>query len=812
MLPTNSAVALLLPDAAEQSNQRGNICRSRLPGGMPAPRLIASIAFLLLSMAAARMLPCQAQVQTISSDSLLKGKVLDSTGAAIGGARITASPAGGHAAASTASDASGTFSLRLEPGANYAIRIIANGFREVSQTLSLQPASSEYREFVLQVAGPSGVITVTEPAGYQVTAISSSTKTLTPLRDVPQSVTVVSHELIQDQLMTSMSDVVRYVPGITSHQGENNRDQVIIRGNNSSADFFLDGVRDDVQYYRDLYNLDSVEALKGPNAMTFGRGGGGGIINRVTKQAGFTPLREVTLLGGSYNNKRFVTDLDQPLNDKVAFRLNGMYENSDSFRKYVNLELYGINPTMTFAPSKQTKITLGYEYLRDLRVADRGIPSFQGLPADTPISTYFGNPDDSRVRAFVNLGSASLEHTMGHLTIRNHTLIGDYDRGYQNFVPGAVTSDQTQAALSAYNNATWRRNIFNQTDFTYTAFTGRIKHTLLAGAEIGRQLTENFRNTGFFNNTVTSILVPFANPTIDTPVTFRQSATDADNHLKTNLAATYVQDQVELSPHVQVIGGLRFDYFDLQYHDNRTNTDLRRIDNLVSPRAGIVYKPFTLLSVYGSYSVSYLPSSGDQFSSLTTITQQVKPEKFNNYEVGAKWDVRRGLSLTTAVYRLDRTNTRSTDPNDPTRIVQTGSQRTNGFELGLNGNVARAWKIAGGYAYQDAFVTSSTTAAVAGAQVAQVPHQTFSLWNNYQVVSRLGFGLGIVHRADMFAAIDNTVRLPSYTEADAAVYFSLSERMRLQANLENLSGTKYYINADSNTNISPGSSPHCALD
>ena len=299
--------------------------------------------------------------------------------------------------------------------------------------------------------------------------------------------------------------------------------------------------------------------------------------------------------------------------------------------------------------------------------------------------------------------------------------------------------------------------------------------------------------------------MPLADPTIDTPVTFRQSATDADNHVKTDLAAAYVQDQVELSPHVQVIGGLRFDYFDLQYHDNRTGDDLRRIDNLVSPRAGIVFKPFTLLSIYGSYTVSYLPSSGDQFSSLTDITQQVKPEKFNNYEVGAKWDLTRELSLTTAVYRLDRVNTRATDPNDPTRIVQTGSQRSNGFEVGLMGRITRAWKIAGGYAYQDAFVTSATTAAPAGVQVAMVPHHSFSIWNNYQFVSRLGCGLGIVHRADMFAAIDNTVTLPGYTEADAAVYVSLSERIRLQANLDNLLDKRYYLNADSNTNISPGS-------
>ena len=229
-------------------------------------------------------------------------------------------------------------------------------------------------------------------------------------------------------------------------------------------------------------------------------------------------------------------------------------------------------------------------------------------------------------------------------------------------------------------NATKRRNIVSQTDLNYTASTGGIHHTLLGGAEIGRQLTDNFRNTGFFNNTATSISVLYSNPTISTPVTFRQSATDADNHLRTNVVATYVQDQVALPRHVQVITGLRFDNFDLQYHNNRNGDNLRRIDNLVSPRAGIVFKPVALLSIYGNYSVSYLPSSGDQFSSLTTITQQVKPERFNNYEVGVKWDVARRLALTTAVYRLDRTNTRSTDPNTNLPDVQfsfnsTGSDR-----------------------------------------------------------------------------------------------------------------------------------------
>jgi catecholate siderophore receptor len=300
--------------------------------------------------------------------------------------------------------------------------------------------------------------------------------------------------------------------------------------------------------------------------------------------------------------------------------------------------------------------------------------------------------------------------------------------------------------------------------------------------------------------------VPYSNPTINVPVTYRQAATDADNHLKTNLAAVYAQDQIELSRYVQVVAGLRFDYFDLRFHNNRTGENLRRIDRLVSPRAGIVFKPIVPLSVYANYSMSYLPSSGDQFSSLTTITQQVKPEKFSNYELGVKWDVRRYLSLTAAIYRQNRTNTRATDPNDPARIVQTGSSRTNGFEIGINGSVTRDWIIAGGYAYQDAFITSATTAARAGAQVAQVPHHTFSLWNNYRFHPRWAVGLGVIHRSDMFAAVDNTVMLPGYTRADAALFFSINEKWRLQANVVNLFDATYYLNADGNNNISPGSS------
>jgi catecholate siderophore receptor len=737
-----------------------------------------------------------------TTQRVLRGRVLDQNGAAIPGALVSVAGALGVPSSSTQTNQLGEFSFLL-PAGEYQVTASAEGFAQIVESVKLANERSDLN-LVLPVFASGASVTITDTAGYAVPVLSSATRTPTLLRDIPQSISVVTKEQIKDQTMESIADVVAYVPGITSHQGENNRDQIVIRGNSTSADFFLNGVRDDVQYYRDLYNVDRVEALKGPNSMTFGRGGGGGVVNRVTKAAGFSPTKEFTAQGGSFGNKRFTADYGQPLNNRFAFRLNGLYENSGSFRRHVDMERYGVNPTATVALTDKTVASFSYEHFYDRRVADRGIPSFQGRPADTAISTFFGDPSRSHVRAGVNLASATLDHQIGRFSIRNRTMFGDYDRYYQNYVPGAVTANRSRVALSAYNNATRRRNLFNQTDVSASVVTGQLKHVLLFGAEFGRQHSRNLRNTGFFNNTAVSILVPFENPTTNTPITFRQSATDANNRVRTKLGATYVQDQVEISKYVQVIGGLRFDYFDLDFRNNRNGEHLRRIDRLVSPRVGLILKPVSPLSIYANYGVAYLPSSGDQFSSLTTITQQVKPEKFLNYEVGAKWDIRRQLSLTTAVYRQDRTNTRSSDPNDPTRIVQTGSQRTNGFEIGLNGKVFDKWTVTGGYAFQDAFISRATISARQGAQVALVPRNTFSLWNNYKLLSRLAVGVGLIHRSEMFAAIDNTVVLPGYTRADAAVFYSISEHWRVQVNVQNIFNRKYYLTADGNNNISPG--------
>ncbi len=652
----------------------------------------------------------------------------------------------------------------------------------------------------IEVMGAAG-------SSYLMRQTTTATKTDTPLRDVPQSVTVISKNVIADQRMQGMADVTRYTPGLTMGQGEGNRDQPTIRGNSTTAGFFVNGMRDDVQYFRDLYNVERVEALKGANALIFGRGVGGGVLNRVTKTAGWTPTRELSLQGGSYGNRRGALDVGQGVSDAVAIRLNGVYENSDLYRDDVSVERYGINPTATIRLSAGTQVLASYEYFTDDRTADRGIPSFAGAPLSTTTPhTFFGDPAQSYSDALVHIGTASIEHlTGGGVTLRNRSMFADYDKIYQNVFPGAVNDAGTEVSISAYNNATDRRNLLNETEISYRLVTGAISQTLLGGVALGRQITDNFRETGYFNDVATSVTAPVSDPTISVPITFRQSATDADNHSSATSIAVYGQSQIVFSRHWQAIVGARYERFDVDFYNLRTGEALGRQDNLVSPRAALLYKPADAVTLYSSYSVSALPSSGDQFSSLNVTTETLEPEKFTNYELGVKWDVFNRLSLAAAAYRLDRTNTTAPDPSDPSRTLQTGSQRTKGFEFSATGVVTPQWQVIGGYANQDATITSLTTAAAPGAKVPLVPRNTVSLWNRYQPTSALWLGLGVVYQDDMYAAIDDSVTLPSFTRVDAAVYYGFSPYLRFQANLENLFDQEYFGTAHNNNNITPGS-------
>ncbi len=512
------------------------------------------------------------------------------------------------------------------------------------------------------------------------------------------------------------------------------------------------------------------------------------------------------LQGGSYKNRRMTLDAGQGLTDRLAGRVNAVYENSDLFRDAVIVKRQGVHPTLTFlSRSENTRATFGYENFNDYRTADRGIPSFGGAPIATDVSTFFGNPALSYSNARVHSSAATISQRMAAFSVRNTTRFTIYDKFYQNVFPGAVTANGGQVSISAYNNAHTRRNLLNQTDLTYVAQTGPVSHTLLLGAELGRQVTDNFRNTGYFNDASTSLSVPVSNPTNFTALTFRQSATDADNNVRNSVRSIYAQDQIAFSDHLQLVAGVRHESFGIRYHNNRDGSTLERTDAMVSPRVGLVVKPIAPASLYASYSVSYLPSAGDQFSSLTDVTRALEPEQFRNFEMGGKWDIADQLSVTAATYRLDRTNTRAPSPTDPAVTVQTGRQRSEGYELGVNGRLLPNWEVAGGFARQKARITSTTASAREGATVPVVPASSFSLWNKYQLASGFGIGLGVVHQSRIYTAIDNTVQLPAFTRVDGAAFLRLGTRLRAQMNLENVLNAKYYPLAHNNNNITPGS-------
>ena len=646
--------------------------------------------------------------------------------------------------------------------------------------------------------------------GYLARRLRSSTKTDTPLIDTPQAISVVTEAQIRDQNVQSIGEALRYVPGVAIAQGEGHRDEILIRGQRTTADFFVNGIRDDARYFRDLYNTQRIEVLKGPNAMIFGRGGGGGVVNRVLKEADGVPIREVLVQGGQFWNKRMAVDLGDRVSDTAFFRLNGVFEDTGTYRDFIDIRRYGVNPTMTFLLGPQTTLRLSYEYFHDDRTTDRGIPSQFGRPyryRDNR-TTYFGNPFLSPTYVNAHIATAQLDHVFENgVVMRSQSRVADYEKFYQNVFPGgAVNAAGTAVNISAYNSQTDRTNYFNQTDFTYQFLTGPVKHTLLGGFELGYQEGLSVREDGFFATTGTQTLVvnPLA-PLTRVGVNFRNIASGANSTYDLGLAAAYVQDQVELNDYVQLIGGLRFDHFDFAATDRRTNITNARVDDLISPRAGLVVKPLPNLAFYTSYSISYLPSSGDQFSALTPGLVIAQPERFENTEVGVKYDVSPVLQLTGALFNLDRTNQRIADPNRPGFFLTSGQTNTQGAEIGANGYVTDWWSVAGGYAFTDARIANRLSdTIVAGNFVGLVPLNSFTLWNKFDIDPSFSVGVGFINQSHSFATSDNTVRLPSYSRFDLGLFYRISENARAQVNIENLFDRNYIVSAHNNNNILPG--------
>lgn len=648
-------------------------------------------------------------------------------------------------------------------------------------------------------------VTATPIDTYVAKRSTTATKTDTPLIDIPQSISVVTKKEMADRAVSGMQDAVRYVPGVQFAQGEGNRDAAVLRGVATTSDFFLDGVRDDVEYFREIYNIERVEVLKGPNAMIFGRGATGGLINRVTRQANFSDGLEARLEGGSFGLFRVTFDSNHAVSDSVALRLTGLYHRADSYRDGVNYERYGLNPTATYLLTPATKIRVGYEHFFDRRIADRGISSFRGFPVQTDRSTFFGDPAQSPVRATVNNVTLDISHQFSDdLTINNKTRYADYNKFYQNVFPGAVNAAGTTVSISAYNNAQRRKNAFNQTDLNWNLQTGSVNHTILAGMEFGRQETDNFRLDGSFGGP-TAVNMPLSTPR-STPVTFSLT-TGGTNHGVAEVMAFYAQDQIEITPEWQLVAGIRYDDFKVKFLDRRVGQGrVWSQDGLWSPRVGLIFKPEGNMSFYASYSLSYQPRAGAQLNSLATGASTAgnpafEPEKFVNYEVGSKWDILPDLSLTGALFLLERSNVVAPHPTLAGQGVLIDGQNTKGIEVGLTGNITDQWSVVGAYSYQ--LGKSRAAANSPYTYLPNLPEHTFSVWNRYDFDPSWGAALGLIHQGTRYTTTSNTVSMNGYARVDGALYYTFNYNWTAQLNLENITDNYYYEFGHNDTNITP---------
>ena len=640
----------------------------------------------------------------------------------------------------------------------------------------------------------------------QVNALRSPT----PILDVPQSLSIVSSKQIAARGFSSVGDIIDYLPGVSTTQGEGHRDAVVFRGVRSTADFFIDGMRDDVQYYRALYNLEQVEVLRGPNALLFGRGGTGGVLNRVTKKGqlgrSFSELQAST---NSFGEVAGQFDTNVPLSDSLALRVNAMIEHLDNHRDYFDGERLGINPSLKAQLDDRTSIDLSYEHVDHQRFIDRGIPTgSDGRPVAAFRDIVFGDPEVNSNELTANLWRASIQRDFSETLKINASLFhGDYDKLYQNFYASHYDAQQTpdEVTLDGYVDTTKRRNTILSVNLIKEFAMGDYSHVLIGGVEAVDTQSNQDRWNAFWSSSQDDT----ETFSIAESLTIRgglgvnaaglQSVNDFsrdlndDTHVSVEVTSAYVQDEISVNRYVDVVMGARFDSFEISVDNIASAEQRRRKDQQISPRFGLVGKPFENVSVYASYSETFLPRSGEQFANINGPKDQLKPDTFTNREVGIKWDLASGLAVTAAFFEIEQSSPQVADDNPETLDVIDST--IDGFELQLSGSVTDRWTVSAGYSRLDGEQVDQS--GPTGKTPRELPATMFSLWNRYDINERFSLGLGVTHQDDSYINNSNTAILPAYTRVDAAAYYNVAADLSLQFNVENVTDELYFPNAHS---------------
>ena len=635
----------------------------------------------------------------------------------------------------------------------------------------------------------------------QVTAL----KTPVPIIDVPQTLSIVTDDEIRIQGFRELGDIVRYTPGVNTSQGEGHRDSIVFRGVRSTADFYLDGVRDDVQYYRSLYNLEQVEILRGPNALLFGRGGTGGIINRVTKKAVLDEQFGSFDMGAdSFGAFDFAVDYNVSTGEKSALRINFHSDTLENHRDYYDGDRYGFNPTLRLEISPATTLDLSYEHADHERFIDRGVPTLNGEPVEAFEEIVFGDTDTNLQTLRADIYRANLSHEFsdtrkGNLVVQ----YSDFQKLYKNYYASGYSGGDTFTA-DGYLDPTERNNLIISGNIVNEFQTGSAKHTLLVGAEIIDTENENYRYNTFFittedDNEVFNITRPINFGVNAAGVrTYNDFTADLKSSTESDIEVTsiYIQDQIDVTDKFKILLGGRFDNFDITVRDVKKGTSENREDEEFSPRAGLIFKPQENVSLYVSYAESFLPRSGEQFKKLDANAARLDPDVYESTEIGVKWDIRPGLSFTASYFDSEQTiATRDSDTGENSEIV---GLQVDGIELELKGQVTEKLSLAIGYSDLDGETAK-------GGEPREIPEYTASLWATYEVNDRFGIGFGVTAQGESNIKNDKPgLILPDYTRVDFAAYYDLADDLSIQLNVENVTDELYFPHSHSTHQASVG--------
>ncbi len=635
----------------------------------------------------------------------------------------------------------------------------------------------------------------------------TSRKFTEPLRDIPQTITVVPASVIEAQGATTLRDVLRNVTGISIQAGEGGvpaGDNLSIRGFSARTDFFIDGVRDVGGYSRDPFNVEQVEVVKGPSSSIAGRGSTGGVINMATKAPHVGATRNVSLGMGSSDYKRGTLDVNQPIGEGVALRLNAMWNDSDTpGRDAVSTQRWGVAPSLAFGIGTPTLVTLDYTHLDQDNVPDYGIPwvpnanvplqAYAGQAPPVDFSNFYGLTARDYEDTKTDVATGRVEHDFGSgLSLRSIVRAGRTRRDSLITAPRFESNDSTAIRRTDWKSRDQSDGIVaSQTDLTSRFQTGRIGHALVTGLEIARETSENWNRV---EQGGTQPSTDVFNPDFSTPYESRLVRNGAVNDATAHSAAVFAFDTVQLTPKFELTGGLRWDRFALDYRTVDAalqESRLEQTDNMVSWRGGGVYKPRPNGSVYVGVGTSLNPST--EGLSLSASTAAVDPEKSRSVEAGTKWDLFGGrVGFNTAVFNTTKTNARTpgVNPGDPPTVLQ-GEHTVSGVEFGVNGNVTDRWQLFGGYTFMHSEITRSNNAAEVGREFGNTPNHSLSLWTSYRLPYGVDLGGGAQYVGDRFNTNTGARTAPAYWVVDAMAAYRVSEQLTLRVNGLNIANERY---------------------